>query len=166
MSQGKMQKIPVIGHFLSGERKNSFDWPADEHYEVDWVSCDSLKQYEQYSRFALEVRDDSMNLVYPEGSLVVCVAFEDLGDSPLVGDRLLVHRKGNMGWLEATVREFREDEKGQFWLWPRSTSPDHQQPEEIDPEEHSTPRVGAWIVGLVVASWQPSPLRPPTSMGL
>lgn len=76
-------------------------------------------------RFGLTVRGDSMNLLYPEGTILECVWY--FGDEPIdAGKRVIVQRTKNDGTLEATVKELVRDDDGVEWLVPRSSNPVHQ----------------------------------------
>jgi hypothetical protein len=69
-----------------------------------------------------------MDLRYPDGTIILCIRFGDLGRNPISGDRVVCVRRNRQGLVEATVKEFVIDDDGQPWLWPRSTHPEHQTP--------------------------------------
>lgn len=78
--------------------------------------------------FGLLVDGPSMNLVYPAGTVLICVSIYDYGKELRPGNKVVVYRHGSNQTIEATVKEMQVDEQGQVWLWPRSSHPAHQQP--------------------------------------
>lgn len=99
-------------------------------------------------KYGLEVRGQSMNKVYPHGTVVICVSAIEAGREPEEGERVIVERTQN-GFVEATVKEYRDGK-----LWPNSDDPDHQQPLEITPlSELGDEEVR--ITGYVVGSYRP-----------
>lgn len=105
--------------------------------------------------FGLEVGGASMNLIYPEGSFVICVPIEHVERELRTGDRVVVRRK-NGGTYEFTLKELAFDEDGHPWLWPRSSSPKHQQPIEI-PREQPEGDEEISILSLIIGSYRPEP---------
>ena len=70
-----------------------------------------------------------MDLLYPEGTMVIVVRYGDIGRGPAPGERVIVLRRAqDMDAYEATVKEFQIDAKGRRVLWPRSSDPDFQAP--------------------------------------
>lgn len=99
-------------------------------------------------KYGLEVRGESMNKIYPHGTIVICIKLIENGFEPENGRRVVVERTQN-GFVEATVKQWRNGQ-----LWPESTDPDHQEPLDVSPESadgHEEVR----ITGLVVGSYRP-----------
>ena len=90
-----------------------------------------------------------MNLEYPEGSIVICVKFIELEAEPESGQRVVVYRHAPDGEIEATIKEFQIDDAGYPWLWPRSTSPEFQEPIKVNDGDEIE------IVALVIGSYRP-----------
>ena len=88
---------------------------------------DTEDRFEGCERFALRVIGDSMDLVAPHGSIVVCVKLIDVGRSPRNGEIVVVMHRTPHGFMDATLKQYIEQE-GQVYLWPRSSSPEHQSP--------------------------------------
>jgi transcriptional regulator with XRE-family HTH domain len=74
-------------------------------------------------RFGLRVMGDSMDLLYPEGTVLECVSLFGRAEAA-PGKRVIVIRKDGDGNCEATVKELVERE-GELWAYPRSTNPVH-----------------------------------------
>lgn len=96
-----------------------------------------------------------MNELYPPGSVVVCVKYIDLGRDPEHEERVIVQR-GVGGEFEATIKEIRQHPDGTWWLWPRSTDPNFQQPWQLthDGDDWND---NLRVVAKVVGSYRPEP---------
>lgn len=103
-------------------------------------------------RFGIRVKGDSMNDVYPDGTIVECVAF--LGGAEIEnGRRVVVQRRRNGTELEVTIKEYYRDKDGIEWLLPRSSNPAFQAPIRADQQEPEIDEVQ--IIGIVVGSYRP-----------
>ncbi len=85
------------------------------------------------TRTALEVRGPSMDLIYPDPSIVIVVDYLDLDRGPVNGDRVVCRRRDRNGRHEVTIKAYLEDDDGKAWLWPRSRDPRFQTPFALDP---------------------------------
>ncbi len=155
--------VPVDLHFVrvrgaveAGAWKEAVEWPEEDWYPVPAVP---LPAYTDLPQFALEVRGPSMNAVYPDGSMVVCVFLMHLAREPRSGERVVVERR-RRGFVEATVKEY-VVEDGIPKLYPRSDHPQHQEPivlptghnEGEDENQDDQTRITA----LVIGSFRPEP---------
>lgn len=133
--------VAVRGRVQAGEWREALEWPEDDWYSVS-ITPDP-RFHAKLQRFALEVGGDSMDKIYPSGSVIICLRYADLGRWPEPGERVVVIRRNRHLEIEATVKELDKDNRGQLWLWPRSTSPEHQQPIAIPwPEEEWPEHIG------------------------
>lgn len=103
-------------------------------------------------RYGVRIEGDSMNQVYPHGTIVECVAFYG-GAEIENGRRVLVQRRRNGDEFEVTVKEYYRDEEGVEWLLPRSNNPAFQSPIRADQQEPGVEEVQ--IIGIVVGSYRP-----------
>jgi len=103
-------------------------------------------------RFGIRVEGESMNDVYPHGTIVECVAFHG-GAEIENGRRVVVQRRRNGDEYEVTIKEFYRDEDGAEWLVPRSRNPAFQTPLRVDEQESGIDEVR--IIGIVVGSYRP-----------
>lgn len=100
-------------------------------------------------RFGLRVQGDSMNEIYPPGTILECVRY--YGDEPIAnGRRVIVERTCVDGLKEATVKEYFKDDKGVEWLVPRSRNPAFQAPFRCDQPEANIERIE--VTAIVVAA--------------
>ena len=140
----------VVGHVQAGDWVPAIEWPEDRQYKIQIPAPSGLIQTD-FSAF--EVRGDSMNLVYPEGAIIIVARVHDYDWELANGDKVVVIQPGESGDFEATVKEVVLDQKGRVWLWPRSTNPIHQSPipyranhDEFSQEQE------AEVIGVVIAS--------------
>lgn len=140
-------RLFVKGEVAAGVWRTAFELP-----EGDWqtftgrADVTALPQH----RFGLRVVGDSMNEVYPPGTIIECVSlFGNAEASP--GKRVVVVRTNENGECEATVKELVEQD-GELWLVPKSNNPRHK-PIKLGEAEPGI--VETRIAAVVVASVRP-----------
>ena len=117
------QTIPVIGYVQAGLWQEARQWEVSDFKPI-YMPTD--ERFFGRRVFALQIRGNSMNKLYPEGSCVICVSAEDY--TSVVGEiesgkKVVVQRKNPMdNTIEATVKEYVKNEFGTF-LMPHSTDP-------------------------------------------
>ena len=103
-------------------------------------------------RFGVKVVGESMNEIYPHGTILECVSF--LGNVEIEnGRRVIVRRVRHGTEIEMTVKEYFQDEDGVEWLVPRSSNPAFQAPIRADQQDPDIDEVQ--IIGVVVSSIRP-----------
>lgn len=118
--------IPIKGSVQAGAWQSAVEWPPDEWEEIS-VPCDEA--YNRFPRYALQVRGNSVNKEFPDGSIVVVVRYSDLGRWPAPGEMVVaVRRDPYSEAYEATLKLFDISEDGRVVLWPMSTDPEWQTP--------------------------------------
>jgi transcriptional regulator with XRE-family HTH domain len=132
LSAKVLNRFWVRGAVAAGVWSVAYEWP-----ETDWVAYSGL-QYpgvQDQARYGLRVDGESMNQVYPEGTILDCLK-ADYAPPPKNGQRVIVERRRTDGTIEATVKEYLKDDYGREWLVPRSNRPEYQRPISAnDPEE-------------------------------
>ncbi|QEX18526.1 hypothetical protein FRZ44_38330 [Hypericibacter terrae] len=123
-----VSSIAVIGHVQAGEWRAAYVWDRDQWYPI---AIPPDRRYPRVERLALEVRGDSMNKLYPPGSILVAVRYADIGKRPAAGERVICLRHNVTDQVEATVKEL-ELEKGVLSLVARTTNPRRYPPIRID----------------------------------
>lgn len=142
-------RLFVKGEVAAGVWKEAWEVPEDE-WEMFTGRADVQRPLRE--RFGLRVFGDSMNEVYPPGTILECVRFD--GEDQLEsGKRVIVVRTRVGGAVEATVKELVRDAEGREWLVPRSTNPAFQAFRGDEPD--SPDIVSVEVVGVVVASIRP-----------
>lgn len=143
-------RLFVKGEVAAGVWREAWEMEPDE-WEVFTGRADVKAPIRE--RFGLRVAGDSMNEVYPPGSVIECVAYDGEELIPN-GKRVVVQRVRSDNTIETTVKELRRDSDGVEWFVPRSTNPAFQRPFRCDqPDDPEVVRVE--IIGVVVASIRP-----------
>jgi len=150
-------QIEVRGDVQAGVWREAIEWPAVDWYAIT-VPIDAA--YQGFHRYGLKVCGQSMNKVFPEGSVVVVINFGDLGRLPKTGDFVVaVQRCSKTDQYEATVKAVQIRDDGTVILWPQSWDPAFQTPVILPPHDGQdsagVPDVA--IQALVVGSYQPNP---------
>jgi DNA-binding Xre family transcriptional regulator len=141
--------IFIRGAVKAGHWAEAMEWPAADWQPVTLPRPDGHRSY-----FGLRVEGPSMNEVYPEGTILVCVPMMDYDIDLENEDHVIVQRWAG-GQVEATVKELRRDAEGNTWLWPRSTHPEHQTPIALPrtpPDELAEDRIE--VAAVVVADYR------------
>ena len=149
---------PTAPVFVSAETSGGawqmqFELPADRWTALsvpDHVAVDTGRL------FGIRVRTPGADLLYPDGTVLICWRLGKGHPEPQAGCRYVVQeRRGKC--FRVTVQEARMFE-GQIWLWPRSSHPKHQTPtlfaEELVATAAEDKRPAISLKGLVVGSWQ------------
>lgn len=111
--------------FVKGEVAAGVWNPAFELPEGDWQSFTGRPDVtaDTEHRFGLRVVGDSMDQVYPDGTILECVSLFGRAEA-MPGKRVIVVRMNDDHEYEATVKELVERD-GDLWLVPRSSNPEH-----------------------------------------
>lgn len=148
-SQGSLQeagpRLFVKGEVAAGIFQEAWELPQDDWETYTGLVLDSPPG----SRFGLRVKGNSMNLLYPPGTILDCVLYT--GDKLVEdGKRVIVLRHRTDGRVEATVKELIRDQDGHEWLVPRSTDPKYKSIRADQPDADDVSSIE--IVAVVVAS--------------
>lgn len=139
--------IPVIGYVQAGLWQEATQWHISDFKPIYMPMDEKFKGKRIY---ALEVRGNSMNLIYPAGSCVVCVSAEDYTDivgTIESGKKVIVERRNPMdGSIEATVKEYVKNTHGTF-LRPRSTDSSFQ-PIRTDDGTAGEVKITGVVIGM------------------
>lgn len=137
----------VKGEVAAGVWRAAAEWPESE-WETFTGRSDVTAKVEH--RFGLRIVGDSMDLLYPPGTIVECISvFGQAEARP--GKRVVILRKNDRQEYESTVKELVEQD-GELWAVPRSTNLAHR------PFRLSEPEPGILetrVVAIVVASIRP-----------
>jgi len=144
-----MVSSQVIGTVQAGLWIESVEWSEDQKFNV---AVPLRKNWPDLLTVSFLVRGDSMNLLYPDGSIVVVLPTLMHALNPLHGDKVIVERRNKNGLHEVTIKEFSKDSDGQIWLWPRSNDPQWQNP--LNPRQEAESGDEIVVTGIVVASFR------------
>lgn len=141
-------RLFVKGDVAGGVWREAWEIDADE-WEAFTGRADISASVQK--RFGLRVVGDSMDLLYPHGSIVECVFLDDEAELE-TGRRVIVERIKYTQERETTVKEYQVDGAGRHWLVPRSSNPAFQSPIELGVEDAAIETVR--IIALVVGSYR------------
>lgn len=139
----------VVAPLQAGVWREAVEWPPDEQYDVPIPWHPNMPDMPMTGYL---VQGNSMNKVYPSGSLVFVSSTIANGLKPKSGQRVLVQRRNKDGLFEATLKEYIVDENGKKWLWPRSHDPEFQAPIEVGKSDDDIT-----ITGVVMYSFIAEP---------
>ncbi|MFS0736961.1 XRE family transcriptional regulator [Sphingomonas sp. 1P06PA] len=113
-------RLFVKGEVAAGVWRAAIELPEDE-----WQTFNGRSDVttDIQHRFGLRVVSDSMDQVYPIGTIVECVSLFGRAEA-VPGKRVVVVRMNDDGEYEATIKELVEKD-GELWLVPRSSNPAH-----------------------------------------
>jgi transcriptional regulator with XRE-family HTH domain len=139
----------VRGAVAAGVWTVAYEWP-----QTDWVAYSGVANIDvaEGARFGLRVDGESMNQIYPDGTILDCVRLDEFSRELQSGQRVIVERRRH-DEIEATVKEYLRDDTGKEWLVPRSNRPEFQAPIPAN-----DPGVGiddVQIVAIVIGSYRP-----------
>ena len=120
-----LKPIQVVGAVQAGRFTDALEWPLADRYSIAVPVPEGLRHLQPYG---VEVRGDSMNELYPQGTVAVVVKLIKLGRDPMDGERVVCIRRGDGEDFEATIKELRRRADGSWWLYPRTTNPELMQP--------------------------------------
>lgn len=144
--------LPLLGSIQAGHwLELGF---AQEEARVEMVPIIRDPRFPHAKQYALRVVGDSMDLDYPDGSIVTCVDFADSGMS--LGEGLIVHveRQRAGGQLVEITLKAVELRRGKLCLVPHSSNPTWQ-PIPLEDADGETVTIAK---GIVLGGWTPKPL--------
>jgi SOS-response transcriptional repressor LexA len=139
------RSIPVFGDVRAG----SWERISDDPDVKEWLDMD-VPEYAGAALFAVRVAGRSMDLIYPDGTYVVCAPPSEVGLRE--GDCVVVRRRNNENLAETTLKQVERQRDGSFILQPRSTDPTLQEPFKVPPRDEMA-QSGMEIIGVVLVSY-------------
>lgn len=127
--------VKVVAYVQAGTWAESNDLPEEDQYTVAVPEEPDLARY---SLTGVQVRGPSMNLRYPEGTVLVITNAIETQEDIQPGKRYVVKRESADGMFEYTVKTLHRDEDGEFWLVPESSDPRFSQPIKVNGEMNDT----------------------------
>lgn len=144
------QGLEVVGKVAAGIYKDISVEDQDEHRKPRIAVARDLR-FPHCRQYALEIEGDSMDELFQDGSVVICVNFADSGLDFKQGMIAHVERHIVGGqFVENTLKELRRNGKDGWVLHPRSTNQSHK---PIPLTGNETDEVV--VKGLVIGKWEP-----------
>lgn len=147
-----VEGLPLLGSIQAGHWLETTD--AHQGANTEMVAIVRDPRFPHAKQYALRVVGDSMDLDYPDGSIVTCVDFADSGLSLTEGMIVHVERQRAGGQLVEITLKAVERHKGRLALVPHSSNPKHQ----AIPLHSSDPDTEVVARGVVVGGWRPNPI--------
>lgn len=122
---GNLRGAPRVKTYLKGTAQAGH-WMVSEHWpEDEWepISLPIPAAYKDMEPFWLRVVGDSMDEVYPDATLILCVPCRLLNRELRDGERVVAQRRDDNDQYEITVKEYRVD-GAKKWLVAKSTNPE------------------------------------------
>jgi len=142
-------EIMVIGAVAAGNWVETIEWDESEQYSTGITLPPKISVLPLQG---FEVRGPSMNLIYPDGTVVYVAPIHSLPGAPKSGQIVLVMRQDHHGLTECTLKEYVVDGDGKKWLRPRSDSLEHQTPINYTGGDVASVKItGVVVAALVVA---------------
>jgi transcriptional regulator with XRE-family HTH domain len=143
---GQIKPVTVIDYVQAGEWRETLGLPHDDQYNVPVFD----DRYNSDDLFGIELRGDSMDKEYKEGTVLVCRKFDPTGELPPVGKHVIVRRRSPEGLYETTVKALETDDHGRGWLVPKSTNNEWEPVEFTNNSDGDGDDVDTEIIGVVV----------------
>lgn len=112
--------LPLLGYIQAG---HWVEPSASEGADIEMVPIVRDPRFPHAKQYALRVVGDSLDLDYPDGSIVTCVDFADSGLEIGEGQIVHVERYRAGGQLVELTLKVVELRKGKIWLAPHSSNP-------------------------------------------
>lgn len=118
--------IYIKGNIEASQWSHEIEWPQSE-----WINFPVPENpyFKNFNSFALNINDDSINLLYPKGSIVIAVNFTDLKRNPENGECVVTIRYDKLtNCYEKTLKIVEIKDNGTILLWSRSNNPNFIEP--------------------------------------
>lgn len=124
----KGRMVTVSGKLQAGVWRQSSDIPEDSQTSVVVPDLPALARSQLY---AAEVVGESMNLVYPPGTIVVLERIFPDSQSLIPNKRYHVEIQRADGAVESTLKKLERDQSGRWWMAPESSLPEFKSSMQI-----------------------------------
>ena len=115
-----LRSVPITGRLQAGTWANHHGFDQSEQR---FVTIPDLQEFSKLQLYAKVIDGESMNKVYPNGSIVVFSRASQRPDEFRAGKRYhVIRQRGDL--FEETVKTLVRDSKGDYWLQPESDSPE------------------------------------------
>ena len=150
-----MTAIKVVGDVQAGAWMEALERSYDEPLEI----YQKLSPRYRELAFGLRVLGQSMNLKFPEGTILACALATEYGQAIKSRDYVIMLRRNGSGQVEATVKRYIVEGKKHF-LSPQSDDPRFQERYEL-PAPLSDPLAqedyDIWIHAVVLSHTEELP---------
>jgi len=141
----QVRVVRLVGELQANAWKDALEWDFESQPEERVPYAEELPDVPLK---AYRINGQSMNRMFPNGSIVFVAPLSETGLSLESGMPVHVSRRNRDGLYENTIKEYVVDADGSKWLWPRSSDPEHQAP--IAYRQNKAERVT--IAGMVLVA--------------
>ncbi len=134
--------IPLVGTVQAGPPREA--WKPAQDAETIVIPKPSPAS----EHYAVTVAGDSMSVIYPAGTTLICAPVNEFGGDATSDGRAVIIRRSVSGLVEYSVKTIRQAPDGGLWLTPQSTNPVHSAIFLAAPGASPDPDVS--IIGVVV----------------
>lgn len=146
-----VEDIRVIGKVEAGTWGEALEWQPDQQFAI---SVEPHPAFQSMRKYGLKVVGPSMNLEYPDGTLIICVDLAESRHRLQSGDHVVVERRKPSGLIEVTVKEYSLQPDGSEWAIPRSTDPRYSAPYRLAPPTNGENAEEIRVLSLVIGSYR------------
>lgn len=147
--RGDFETVPVVGVVRAGHWIENMQIPQEEWAVVTVPrSKNNAKE-----RFGLVIEDDSADLEFPRGTIVICVGIDD-DLQPQDGNYVVVLNE-RAGLVEVTVRRYTVESNGTVVLRSCSSVPRHQTDLKFQDRQGRRLSPHLSLAGIVDADYRP-----------
>jgi SOS-response transcriptional repressor LexA len=137
------QVLHVRGQVQAGAFVTALEWD-----KTDWVRMSLPEDTYGTGSFGLKVKGDSMDLKFPDGSILVCKSFNDEEDELPIDKHVIALNPAN-GEFEATCKKLVRDKYGSVLLVPESSNPEYKPIPLADLGQDSV-TIQAVVIGAII----------------
>lgn len=153
-------RLRIFGEIQAGKWRRSL-----EISEGEWQEMHVPRLDKDSDCFGVIVRGNSMNQVYPDGTILICVPIEEYDHVLAQGSNVIIERRNSQGMTETTVKELRQHSDGSVWLWPRSSDPLFQEPLHLPRPDTNVDIRDATVEHVKITAVVVGSVRPETPKG-
>ncbi|ODN69213.1 S24 family peptidase [Methylobrevis pamukkalensis] len=118
-----MRRVSVSGYLQAGVWSENHVLAPDEEFDV---FIPDRPEFQGWPLYGAIVRGESMNQVYPAGTIVVLMRKHDGARDLVPGKRYHIDRAKPDGTRESTIKTVKIRREGEVWLVPESDDPAFQ----------------------------------------
>jgi repressor LexA len=121
-SNDNFEDVEIVGEVQAGVWREALEWPESDRYTIP-VPVDL--RFPGMKRRGLKIGGNSMDEIFPEGSIAFVIPILELGRPPAHGNKVIVQRARHE-FYEATCKQLALRPDGSAVLLPRSSDKRHK----------------------------------------
>ncbi|SON55506.1 transcriptional regulator, y4mF family [Hartmannibacter diazotrophicus] len=142
-----MIRVRAQGYLQAGIWTQAFEMPNEDQFDVFIADRPELRGLALYAGV---IRGESMNQVYPPGTVVVLAPRQDGPSDLIAGRRYHIEYQRADGSCENTIKSVRVRADGSVWLVPESNDPAFQAPIPALPNQDEQIHFRGRVVAAII----------------